>query len=156
MKTDSNEKKISSNALTNEILLQYFQHFKWIEMSGLICINPELMVGLISCCSKDVIQSLGKKLGTIDTKNQFYSMGVEVTYDSLMNYIENNLGHLSKWFNFSYHSNKNKQVIHLTHRLGLNWSIFLSQFIGSMFEFFLKKTTRNDCQDNYVSIEYVL
>jgi len=53
---------------------------------------------------------------------------------------------------YKYTRNR-KDIIHLRHELGKNWSIFIANQVSAMIECILNKTTTAEIFDNYATIE---
>lgn len=80
-------------------------------------------------------------------------MGISPTYDNLMNFTKNSMSKVGNWFDYSQHTRGKKDIIHLRHELGKNWSLFIANQVSTMFESILSKNVKSEIFDSYATLE---
>lgn len=144
---------ISVNALTNKILSNYCQNWRWSERLGELSLSRSLVNNIIECLPKEKIVEIAKISGSTGAKDALRTMGVIPTYDNLMQFIKNNIAEGSKLFDYNHHHRDKKDVIHLCHELGLKWSMFIATQTATMFESILNKQVKSEVFENSATIE---
>ncbi|MGD9130549.1 MAG: hypothetical protein PVH73_03120 [Candidatus Bathyarchaeota archaeon] len=152
LREEAEKQGLSANALINKIIKDYCQAYRWIERFGTISISRPTISGIISCCPEDELQEIAKISGSDGAKNALRSMGISPTPDSVMTFIETNLGKYGNWFDFNQYTRNRKDVIHLRHELGKNWSIFIATHVSTVIESILHKTVATEIFDNSATL----
>ncbi|PVX23998.1 MAG: hypothetical protein CW691_08955 [Candidatus Bathyarchaeum sp.] len=153
LREEANRQGLSVNALHNKILKDYCEHGRWSKRLSVVTMSPQTFSGIIGGCSKETIEKIAKKSGSTGTKNFLRTMGVSPTYQNLISFIKKNLGESANWFDFTHHSDGKKEIIHLRHELGKNWSIFIATQVTTMFKAILDKSPTVEILENYVTLE---
>lgn len=111
---------------------------------------------IVSCCPEDKLEEIAKTSGSAGTKDALRTMGIAPTYDNLMDFLKTSLGKNGNWFDLNRYTRNRKDVIHLHHELGKNWSIFIANQVATIIESILHKTTATEIFDNFSTIEITL
>ncbi len=75
---------------------------------------------------------------------------------TVIDFVTTVLDKYSNWYNSEYHIMEGKEILHLRHDLGKNWSIFLAEVISTLFEQVLNNKVKIDFLDSSLTIEVSL
>ncbi|PVX23013.1 MAG: hypothetical protein CW691_11905 [Candidatus Bathyarchaeum sp.] len=156
MREEANRQGISINALTNKILQNYDQHWRWAERFGAVFLTRQTIARIIGCCPEARIVQIAKISGSAGAKDALRTMGISPTYQNLVKFAKNNMGTFGNWFDYSQHTRGKKEIIHLRHELGKNWSLFIANQVSTMFESILSKTVKSEIFDNSATLELTI
>jgi hypothetical protein len=156
LREEAEQQGISINALANKIMQNYRLYGRWTERFSIIQITRTTMSRLIKCCPENIIVEAAKKSGSLVTKDVLGAMGMDLTYPNIVNFTENYLGKSSNWFQYSKQTKGKKELIHLHHELGRNWSIFTANQIATMFESLLNKQAKTEIYNNFSIVEITM
>lgn len=156
LREEAERQGISINALHNRILKNYCLHGRWGERLKPVLLSRSIVEGIIGCCPEDRIVEIAKISGSEGAKNSLRTLGVNPTYDRVANFIKENLGKSGNWFDYTQHTRGKKNIIHLRHELGRNWSIFVANQAATMFKSILDMTAKTEIFDNCATLEVVI
>jgi hypothetical protein len=156
LREEAKRQGISTNALVNKILQNYRLYGRWVERFGVIQIARPTMSRIIECCPENSIIEIAKKSGAIVTKDILGIMGMDFIYRNIVNFAENYLGKSSNWFQYTQQNKGNKEMIHLHHELGRNWSVFTANQVATMFESLLNKPAKTEIYNNFSTVEITM
>ena len=156
LRADAERQGTSVNAIINKILKNYCQHYRWVERLGAIYITRPTISKLTSCCPEDKLKEIAKISGSTGSKDALRTMGIPPTYNNLLLFIKTNIGKNGNWFDFNKYTRNHKDIIHLHHELGKNWSTFIAYQVSTMIESILHKTTTTEIFENSATIEITI
>ncbi|MCW4015938.1 MAG: hypothetical protein NWF06_06175 [Candidatus Bathyarchaeota archaeon] len=137
----------------NKILKDYCQHWRWAERMGALFITRPTISSIISCCPTERIEQIAKISGSTGAKNALRTMGIAPTHDNISYFIENNMGKYGNWFDYNQYTRGNKEIIHLRHELGSNWSLFIANQVSTMLKSILNKSAETEIFENSATLE---
>ena len=149
---EANKQGISVNSLMNKILKQYSVHGRHLKSFGAVTMSRTIFSKVISCCAEDELKEIAETVGSIETKDVLRSHGIPVTYTTVLEYLKR-VGAFSGWFDSIQHVKGTRNYIHLRHKLGEKWSIFLAEVISTMFKSILDVEVKTEKFENSVTIE---
>lgn len=98
---EADKQEISLNALLNKVMKDYSKYRRWLERFGVVLISHPTFARLIDCSPENNLKDAAKKPGSMGLINSLQSIGIPPTFDTLLGFIENNLGASAKWFDYS-------------------------------------------------------
>ncbi len=110
----------------------------------------------MKCCPENDVIKIAKKSGSTVTKDILGIMGMGLTYPNIVNFAENYLGKSSNWFQYAQQNKGKKELIHLHHELGRNWSAFTANQVATMFESLLNKLAKTEIYANFSTVEITM
>jgi len=149
---EADRQGISVNSLMNKILQQYSVQSRHLERFGAVSITRTLFSKIVACCTEDELEEIAKFAGSIGIKDVLLTLGTPLTHDKVMDHLKI-VGTFGGWFDFNQHPKKIGEYIHLRHKLGKKWSIFLAKTVSTIFKSILHKEVKTETFDNYVTIE---
>jgi hypothetical protein len=152
LREEAEKQGLSVNALINRILQSYCQHYRWVEHFSLLDITRPTMRRIVAYCPDDKLKEIAKKSGSTGTKDILRTMEIAPTYDNVMLFIKNNMGKYSNWFKFNEYTRNRKDVVHLHHEMGKNWSIFTATQVSTVIESVLHRTVATEIFDNSATL----
>lgn len=156
LRQEAEKQGISANALINKILKDYCKHYRWVDRFGMIAITRPTLDSLVSCCPEEKLKEIAKISGSAGSKDALRTMGIAPTYDNLIEFIEIKMGKYGKWFDVTKYTRNRKNILHLHHGLGKNWSIFIANQVSTTIESILNKTTTSEIFTNSATIEITM
>jgi len=140
----------------NKILQNYRLYGRWVERFGVIQIARPTISRIVKCCPENDVIKIAKKSGSTVAKDILGIMGMDLTYPNIVNFAENYLGKASNWFQYTQQNKGKKEVIHLHHELGRNWSVFTANQVATMFESILNKPAKTEIYANFSTVEITM
>ncbi len=124
---------VSVNVMLNKLLRKYSLYSRWSNRKKDISFPRRTLRELLKISHIESLAEAGTKLGAVDAVNMAKSMGLTLNYESFIYLITEHLGgpHFARWFQCFYHTQGDKDIFHLQHDLGPEWSVFLEKYILS-------------------------
>ena len=136
---DEAEKQgISVNAILNR-LLQKYAYLRYMLRYGAITITSKGFSAILESCPEDKIKENGRNAGLNIARDVLLTMGVTPNYDFVILLVKKILSEFAGWFEYDHHVKRDKEILHLRHDLGRNWSIYVSEVTNAAFGSILKK-----------------
>ena len=124
---------VSVNVLLNKLLRKYSLYSRWSDRKNDASFPRQTLQELLKTVQVESLAEAGTKCGALDAINIVNSMGLPLDYESFIYLVTEHLGgpHFARWFQCFYHTQGNKDIFHLQHDLGPEWSVFLEKYILS-------------------------
>jgi hypothetical protein len=142
---------ISVNSLMNRLLQQY-SFIRYMLRYGAITLTRKGFSAIVESCPKDMIKENARNAGSTIAKDLLRTMGAPTNYRFLVFLITNLLSEFAGWFECDHHIRGNKEILHLRHDLGPNWSIYLDEAASEMFKSTANKKVKTEILGNSVTI----
>ena len=107
---------------------------------------------IINACSKEDLIVGAKKVGSLNAQDILDTLGLSFDHENITYLIKELYSHYGNWFNYNHHIKNNKEIFHLRHNLGENWSVYVSEVISSLFEYGLNKKVKPTFLEDSVTI----
>src|SRR5208283_6088726 len=86
--------------------------------------------------SDETVANLGRERGKNRPKDMLASIGFNSSLANAVQLVEKYLSEHARWFNCTVKEDQDGFLIHLSHHLNRKWSIYLGQYVSSMFREF--------------------
>lgn len=143
---------ITVSALMNQILRRYAVADRFFDRYRTIVIGNKTFNSILQSLSENQIAELGKAAGCIRPKERLLSVGRPLSFDSLCWLIGEIYDRYDYWFKSEHHVVKNENIFQLNHNLDKNWSIFVSNYMASMFKTILDVDVKTESRDDSVTV----
>ena len=122
---------ISVNVLLNRLLRKYSLYSRWSNRNNDTSFPRQTLREILKTVQVESLAEAGTKSGALDAINIVNSMGLTLNYESFVYVMTEHLGgpNFARWFQCFHHTQGNKDIFHLQHDLGPEWSIFLEKYI---------------------------
>ena len=151
LKEESEKQGVSVNSILNR-LLQHYAYLRYMQRYGAITLTRKGFSAILDSCPEDKIRENGRNVGSKITKDLLLTMGVTPTYDFTVFWIKKILSEFAGWFECDHHIRRDKEILHLRHDLGINWSIYISEAMSGTFNDILNKEIKIELSDSSVTI----
>lgn len=130
---EANKEKISLNALVSHLLERYIVFDRHADRVKVVHFGPPLVLALFNEISDKDLRKIGGLLGKSHPMNMLSALGMPFTSENAIRLVEEFLNIFSHWF--EVHINKSKDVwrVDLRHGIGRKWSIYICEYICSLF-----------------------
>ena len=123
---------ISVNVLVNLIFRRYALFDRWTRDHKVISLTHDSFREIIRGIPTVKIAKTGEFRGTPAVQSIIDVMGLPANYESFVFLITNFFGGgYALWFSCHCHLRENRDIFHLQHDFGREWSIFLQNYFGS-------------------------
>ncbi len=124
---------VSVNVLLNKLLRKYSLYSRWSDRKNDASFPRQTLREILKTVQVESLAEAGTKCGALDAVNIVNSMGLALNYESFIYLVTEHLGgpHFARWFQCFYHTQGNKDIFHLQHDLGPEWSVFLEKYVLS-------------------------
>ncbi|MBD3206941.1 hypothetical protein GF319_11455 [Candidatus Bathyarchaeota archaeon] len=150
LQEDAEAQGTSVNALLNNILKKYSLTRVTTTYNDIL-LPPELFQPIIALCSEGKIIEIGKNYGA-SSKDMFMRWGFPSSYSSIVWVIEHLFQEVFQWYICAYHVQGGREIFHLSHSYGENWSIFLSNYFSALIDTILDIKIDVEVSDNYATL----
>jgi hypothetical protein len=125
---------VSVNVLLNKLLHKYSLYSRWSDRNNDASFPRQTLQEILKTVQVESLAEAGTKCGAVDAVNIVNSMGLALDYESFVYLVTEHLGgpHFARWFQCFYHTQGNKDIFHLQHDLGPEWSVFLEKYVLSL------------------------
>jgi hypothetical protein len=146
---------ISVNVLLNKLLRKYSLYSRWSNRKNDASFPRQTLREILKTVQVESLAEAGTKSGALDAVNIVNSMGLALNYESFVYLITEHLGgpHFARWFQCFHHTQGNKDIFHLQHDLGPEWSVFLEKYILSFLRSMTDTEARTRVYDYAVTLE---
>jgi hypothetical protein len=151
LQEEAERQGVSVNSLLNRLLQQY-AYIRFMLRYGAITITRKGFASLMECVPEDKIRENGRNAGANITKDMLLTMGVTPNYSFVLLLIKKILAEFAGWFECDHHIRQDKEILHLRHDLGMNWSIYLSAVSAATFNSLLNQEVAIEHTDSSVTI----
>ena len=121
------------NGLVCRILRNYVRVDSKIKQIGIISLFKDDFINILNLIDEDKISELGIKIGTSISKNAILLLFGEISINSLRQFLLLILHGYLNWINVTEIENEDHIEIRIWHNIGNKWSIFIKNFIESLF-----------------------
>jgi hypothetical protein len=143
LKKDSESQGISVNVLMNLILQRYACFDRLARGRNFISLTKHAFRNIIEDIPLEHLALAGENTGSKDAQDILDMLGLPSNYDSFAYLVTNHFGgpNCAMWFNCYRHFLENRDLFHLQHNLGREWSVYLQKYLVSYL-----KTLKIDCE----------
>ena len=152
---EAKRQSVSFSALVNTVLTNYLEYGRYAERYGRLTFNPSTITAILNALSDETVAKLGKERGKVRPKDMLASNGLDWSLVNTVQLLEKYLSKHTRWFDCTLREDQAGFRIHLSHRLNRKWSIFLAQYVSSMFSEFGFKPTEITISDYTLSLRLV-
>jgi len=135
---------VSVNVLLNKILRKYSLYSRWDDRNKDVTLPQRTLSEILNNVQVEDLAEVGTRSGALDAINLVNAMGLPMEYDSFVYLMTEHFGgpNFARWFQCFHHTQGNKDIFHLQHGFGHEWSVFLEKYILS----FLRSITDTDAK----------
>ena len=142
LRMEAEKQGLSVNVLVNLILRKYALFDRWTRNYKVSSLTQASLREILQVVPSEKLAKVGEMRGAPAIQNIIDIMGLPSNYDSFAFLITNFFGGgYALWFSCHRHFRENRDVFHLQHNLGREWSIFLQNYFLSYL-----KTLKIDCE----------
>ncbi len=144
LQEEASRQGVSVNVLLNKILRKYSLYSRWNDRSNDTSLPQRTLREILKTVQVENLAEAGTKSGALDAINIVNAMGLTVDYDSFVYLMTEHLGgpNFARWFHCFHHTQGTKDIFHLQHDFGHEWSVFLERYVLS----FLRSLTDTDAK----------
>ena len=150
LREDAEKNGISVNNLVNRIMKEYTVSSRYFSRGESIILSTQTLIQLLSNMDIEDIIAAGKESGYRRTMDQLLMRGMRLDRKSALWYITEIIGKYSAWFTCDLHEEKTHTLLYLRHGYNEKWSIFLQNYLNTMFEELLDITPEIEYTTNSV------
>ena len=145
---EARRQRVSMNVLVGHLLDDYAKWGMMADRVRLLCFGPPVVASIFLECPDEVVKKIGNNLGESHPVLMLASDGLSLSPDTAKVLIEVWLSKYAHWFEPLQIKVENETwQIHLMHGISRKWSLFLCEYMNSMFEtlgFQLKEKSLQD------------
>lgn len=133
LQEEATRQGISVNVLLNKLLRKYSLYSRWSNRNSDVSFPQQTIREILKTVQVESLAEAGTRCGALDAVNIVNSLGFALNYDSFTYLVTEHLGgpHFARWFQCFHHTQGNKDIFHLQHDLGTEWSVFLEKYVLS-------------------------
>lgn len=138
----SDKRGITPSSFMNNLLVQYFDWWQFAEKgSPFMALDRRLLMTIIDEVSEEKSTDIARSMALMTSREFIKSRFGKLDLDSVLGFLEL-LGARMNWGEITTRkSNVGALEVTVKHDMGAKWSVFLSEFISSLFSAFLDMET---------------
>ena len=144
---EAERQSVSFSALTTTVLTKYLEYGRFAERYGTLTLSTSTIIAILDELSDETVAKLGKERGMMRPKELLASAGLDSSLGTTVQLVEKYLSQHARWFDCTLREDPDGFLIHLRHHVNRKWSLFLSQYVTSMFREFGFKPTQITIND---------
>ena len=148
---EAEKQGISVNSLMNRLLQQY-AHIRYMLRYGAITLTRKGFSAILESCPEESIRINARNAGSTIANDIHRTIGAPSNYNYMVFLIKQLLSDFANWFECDHHIRRSKEIFHLRHDLGTNWSIYLAEAASEMFKTVLHKKVTTEISDSSATI----
>jgi hypothetical protein len=110
----------------------------------------------VEACPKEDLREIAKKGGSTVAKDFVRTLGLGLDRETFTFLLTTIFSSYGNWFKCEHYIKKGKEIFHLRHDLGENWSFFISEVTSTFFESILNVEVNIEFLDGALTIEVPL
>ena len=119
---------------------------------GAITLTRKGFAAILESCPEEKIRENARHAGSTIVEDLSRTMGAPTTYGFLVYLIEKLISGFAGWFECDHHIKRDREIFHLRHDLGYNWSIYLAEISYEIFKSTLNKDVKTEIIGDSVTI----
>ena len=153
---EAERQQTTPNALLNSILRDYCLFQRFFKRADGIILSQKTLSRYTEACPKEKLEEIAKKAGSTVALDLFRTMGLRFNYEDAMFFVTKILAEYANWYQCEHYTVGNKEILHLRHSLGENWSFYISEVVSTMLESCCKRKVKTEILDGAVTLEMPL
>jgi len=133
LQEDAKKQNVSVNTLINQLILTYANYDRPMKRFHMVKVSGSTFRHILQAARNETIVEAGKLAGNDGPKTSILARSGEFTVDSALNYLKT-MGNYSALFEYSEVMHGGKVNVTLTHDFGPKGSLFLQEYVQSIFE----------------------
>jgi len=147
---------ISLNSLVNKILEDYSKYQRYFKRVSAIALTQKSFSRILEACPKEAITDIAKRAGSKTALDIFRTMEFQYDYKDAIFFVTTILAEYANWFRCEHYAVNQKEILHLRHNLGENWSIYAAEVVSSLFESCCNRRIQKEFLDGTITLEIPL
>ena len=158
LQDEATRQGVSVNVLLNKILRKYSLYSRWTDRNNDITLPQRTLKEILTTIPVEILAEAGTRSGALDAINIVNTLGLKMDYDSFVYLITEHLGgpHFARWFHCFYHIQGNKDIFHMQHDFGHEWSVYLEQYLLAFLSSMTHADAKTRIYDYAVTLEVTL
>ena len=115
--------------------------------------DRETLMQLLSHISEEDIADIALLRGKQSIQYNLLQRGKKIDYNNVLWFISQILGTYHNWFRCDHHKNELIEKFHFTHNCGYKWSVFITNYLSTIFTEILNLRIDTIIFENAVNIE---
>lgn len=152
LKEEAANESITVSQLLNQIVRRYIIAQRFFNHKKSVNIEYKIFSPIFEMLNEEQISDFGKLVGAASVREGVHNRGLHLSFDSVTYLIEEVYDRYSGWFKCNTYRNGSEYVFNLTHMFGRKWSLFIHNFMESMFMTLLDITASSEVYDDSVII----
>ncbi|MGA3061438.1 MAG: hypothetical protein ABSD92_13870 [Candidatus Bathyarchaeia archaeon] len=153
---EAERQRTTSNALINGILRDYCLFYRYFKRVDGISLSQKTLSRYAEACPKEKLDEIAKKAGSNVAIDLFRTMGLGFNFKDSIFFIVVILGEYADWFKCEHYIVKDREILHLRHNLGENWSFYISEVVSTLLERCCNRKVKREILDGAVTLEVPL
>jgi hypothetical protein len=133
LQEDAKKQNISVNTLINQLILTYANYDRPMKRFHIVKVSASTFRHILQAARNETIIEAGKLAGNDGPKTSILAKSGELTAENALDYLKT-MGDYSALFEYSELIHGGKVNITLTHDFGPKGSLFLQEYVRSIFE----------------------
>jgi hypothetical protein len=150
---EAEKQSLTPNALINFILRDYCLFHRYLKRLDIMAVTQKTVSRFAEACPKDKLEEIAQKAGSNIALDLFRSMGLRFNREDAVFFVTTILGEYANWFKCEHYKVGNKEIFHLRHNLGENWSYYVSEVITNLLEACCNQKVKSEFLDTAVTLE---
>jgi len=152
LKEEAGNDSITVSQLLNQIVRRYIIAQRFFNHSQSVNVEYKIFSPILEMLNEEEISDFGKLVGATSVREGVTNRGLPLDFDSVDYLIEEVYDRYSGWFKCNTYKNGSEYVFNLRHMFGRKWSLFINNFMESMFLTLLDIKIRSEVYEDSVII----
>ena len=132
---EAHRQRVSLNVLVGHVLEDYAKWGIMTDRAKVVSLGPPVIAAIFRACSEEVVMKMGTELGKTHPIEMLASGGLAFVPESVKVLLEVWLCKYAHWFEpLEIKIDNETWQIHLIHGISRKWSLFLGEYMASMFK----------------------
>ena len=139
LRAEAQKQGISLNSFVNQVLKSFLDWHIFETKVGFVPILKPVVKELFSKMTKEQIIEMAANTGKEEIQNAVYFMKGNIDLDSFLSWFENRMKNSSIQVSHTFNRNSRMHTYIIKHDISENWSLYLKEIIGYIFNNVLQK-----------------
>jgi hypothetical protein len=152
LQEEANWQGTSVSALMNLIVRRYVVIQRYLDKYSTLIVEHKVLAPLLDKLSDEDISEASAISGSLLPEEALLRRGLPLDFESLVWLIEEVYGRYGCWFDVDHYVTDKENMFHLRHNIDRKWSIYISNFLSSMFKSLLDIDIKPEIREDSVTI----
>jgi hypothetical protein len=146
LQEEAKKHNISLNTLANQMFIEFAEYDRFLERFRMVKLSQPTLKRIINAATDEAIEEAGRQAGGSVPQSFMLAKTGEISKQGILDYLRL-MGTHANLFDYSEVVHSGGDSVTLTHEMGPKWSLFLANYVTSIFKILNEKPKMTQLPD---------